>query len=155
MPTGGRPDAPVQRTFLRVMADLGPAEQEHLLAQVRELSGFLPVSPPAATAAPDPTGEAASRRLSALELRRFMPHLERIGVFKAEQGRLPGAGPSAPAGERSLGAWLWRQRRAWENGRLHPHAAELLEEALGPYWHLPPRKAQTLEQRRPDPTGPS
>ncbi|HEU4752858.1 MAG TPA: hypothetical protein VFU47_07090, partial [Armatimonadota bacterium] len=90
------------------MPDPGPAEREDLLAQVRELSGFVPVSPPAATAAPDPTGESA--RLGALELRRFTPHLERLGVFKAEQGRLPGAGPSAPAGERSLGAWLWRQR---------------------------------------------
>lgn len=134
------------------MPDLGPAEREDLLAQVRELSGFVPAVPPAATAAPDLTGESA--RLSALELRRFMAHLERLGVFKAEQGRLPGAGPSAPAGERSLGAWLWRQRRAREAGSLHPHAAELLEEALGPYWHLPPHKAQTLEQRRPDPTAP-
>jgi hypothetical protein len=129
------------------MTESGPAERKDLLAQVRELSGFVPAVPPAPTSAPDRAGEPA--RLSALELRRFMPHLERLGVFKAEQGRLPGAGPSAPAGERSLGAWLWRQRRAREAGSLHPHAAELLEEALGPYWHLPPRKAQTLEQHHP------
>ncbi|MDP9886038.1 hypothetical protein J2W21_003563 [Sinomonas atrocyanea] len=129
------------------MTDSGPAERDDLLAQVRELSGFVPAVPPAPTSAPDLTTGPA--RLSALELRRFMPQLERLGVFKAEQGRLPGAGPSASAGERSLGAWLWRQRRAREAGSLHPHAAELLEEALGPYWPLPPRQAQTLEQHHP------
>lgn len=134
------------------MPDPGSAEREDLLAQVRELSGFIPAVPPAATAGPDLTGEPA--RLSALELRRFMPHLVRLRVFKAEHGHLPGAGPSAPAGERSLGAWLWRQRRAREAGSLHPHAAELLEEALGLYWHLPPRKAQTLEQHSADATAP-
>ncbi|GGG63126.1 hypothetical protein GCM10007172_12910 [Sinomonas atrocyanea] len=121
----------MQRTFLRAMPDSGPAEREDLLAQVRELSGFVAAVPPAPTSAPDLT--AGPARLSALELRRFIPHLERLGVFKAGQGRLPGAGPSAPEGERSLGAWLWRQRRAREAGSLHPHAAELLEEALGPY----------------------
>jgi hypothetical protein len=133
-----------------MMPDPGYAEREVLLEQLRELGGFVPVMPPSAMSGPDSVGERAARRLSALELRRLGPHIERLAVFKAEHGRLPGAGPSAPVGERRLGAWLWRQRRAREDGSLHPHAAELLGEALGAHWHLPPRRAQALERRFPD-----
>jgi hypothetical protein len=130
------------------MPDLDGTEREHLLAQLRQLSGLTPIAPLAPTA---PTGPApAPPRLMPLELRRIMPHLARLAAFKAEHSRLPSAAPSAPTGERSLGAWLWRQRRAREAGSLHPHAAELLEDALGPHWHLPPRKAQTLEHQDPE-----
>lgn len=130
------------------MPDLDGTAREHLLAQLRQLGGLTPITPPAPTA---PTGPApAPPRLTPLELRRIMPHVARLAAFKAEHSRLPSAAPSAPTGERSLGAWLWRQRRAREAGSLHPHAAELLEDALGPHWHLPPRKAQTLEHQDPE-----
>jgi hypothetical protein len=70
-----------------------------------------------------------------------------VAAFKAEHGRLPSAAPTAPTGERTLGAWLWRQRRAREDSTLHPHAEELLERALARHWHLSPRKAQALDER--------
>lgn len=133
------------------MTDLDRTEREHLLAQLRQLGGMPPSAPPASrTGGPPP----APARLTLGERRRLMAHIERVAAFKAEHGRLPSAAPTAPTGERTLGAWLWRQRRAHVGGALHAHARELLEEALGPYWHLPPRKARALEQRPPGATAP-
>lgn len=127
------------------MADLDRIERERMLAQLRELGGLAAGPPPAPASASAERGPAP--KLTPREQRRLAAHIERVAAFKAEHGRLPSAAPTAPTGERTLGAWLWRQRRAREGGSLHPHAEELLEHALGLHWHLSPRKAQALEER--------
>uniref|UniRef100_UPI003899F2E9 hypothetical protein n=1 Tax=Pigmentiphaga litoralis TaxID=516702 RepID=UPI003899F2E9 len=126
------------------MADLDRIERERMLAQLRELGGLAASPPPEVV----PAEPAPAPKLTAREQRRLTAHIERLAAFKAEHGRLPSAAPTAPTGERTVGAWLWRQRRALEGGSLHPHphAEELLERALGLHWHLSPRKAQALEQ---------
>lgn len=125
------------------MADLDRTERERMLAQLRELGGLAAGLPPA----PAPAEPAPAPKLTPREQRRLTAHIERLTAFKAEHGRLPSAAPTAPTGEGTLGAWLWRQRKAREDGTLHPHAEELLERALGRHWSLSPRKAQALEQR--------
>lgn len=76
-------------------------EREDLLAQLRELSGFQPTAPQPKWDFPL-IDQPVVPPLTGLELRRLRPHIECLTEFRAEQGRLPSAGPAAAARGRAL-----------------------------------------------------
>lgn len=106
-----------------------------LLADLRDLNGVPgPGAVNAVPAWPEEPGPP-----STVFTVRYVP---RIVGFLIEHGRLPSNTPLAPRAERRLGQWLYRRRRAHDEGRLPAAEVAALDQALGPLWRTQGRRGQ-------------
>lgn len=84
----------------------------------------------------------------------FRQRLHAVSAFKIEHGHLPKTGGVLFPEERSLGAWLYRQRRRHEAGRLTPNETTAIRDALGEHWILTPSQARHAERPQAQTTAP-